>query len=121
MTQSWKISVVVVAVAGVVSTPLIWLLDSPDAGQLVGASVQAAVGIAALVWALFQQPSAGQAPGPADSAAETGTAEATNGGGASSGVRRPGGTGGGSATAERTGDATADGTSSRASTGVDYS
>ncbi|MFI8829320.1 hypothetical protein [Streptomyces sp. NPDC053431] len=121
MTQRWKITVVVVAVAGTVSTPLVWLLNSPDTGQLVGASVQAAVGIAALVWALFQQPSTGQAQGPVDRAAETGKAEATNGGSASSGVRRPGGTGSGSATAERTGDATADGTGSRASTGVDYS
>ncbi|MFB7211034.1 hypothetical protein [Streptomyces sp. NPDC056255] len=121
MTQGWKITVMVAAVVGVVSTPLVWLLNSPDTGQLVGASVQAAAGIAALVWALFQQPSTGQAPGPVDRAAETGKAEATNGGSASSGVRRPGGTGSGSATAERTGDATADGTGSRASTGVDYS
>ncbi|MER8046430.1 hypothetical protein [Streptomyces sp. NPDC094032] len=40
----------VVAVAGIISTPLVWLLNSPDTGQLVGASVQAAAGIAALVW-----------------------------------------------------------------------
>lgn len=101
------------------STPLIWLLNGPDRGQFVGASIQGAVGVAALVWALFQQSATGQ--GPADGAAETGTAEAINGGSASTGVRRPGGTGSGSATAERTGDATADGTDSRASTGVDYS
>lgn len=54
MSQGWKITVIVLAVAGVVSTPLVWLLDGPDAGQLTGACVQAAAGIAALVWALFQ-------------------------------------------------------------------
>lgn len=58
------------------STPLIWLLDGPDGGQLVGASVQAAVGIVALVWALFQHPS--PATGPRDSVSRTG--KATRGG-----------------------------------------
>jgi hypothetical protein len=48
MSQGWKITVIVLATVGVVSTPLFWLLESPDAGQLAGASVQAAVGIAAL-------------------------------------------------------------------------
>lgn len=62
MSRGWKITVMVVGVAGVVSTPLVWLLDSPDTGQLVGASVQAATGIAALVWALLQRP---PAPAPA--------------------------------------------------------
>jgi hypothetical protein len=37
------------AVAGVASTPLVWLLDGPSAGQMAGACVQAAVGIGALV------------------------------------------------------------------------
>ncbi|MFB7176856.1 hypothetical protein ACFCYI_04000 [Streptomyces sp. NPDC056257] len=121
MTRGWKITVVVAAVAGIVLTPLLWLQNGPDTGQLVGASVQAAVAIAALVWALFQQPSTGQGPGPVDVAVDTGKAEATSGGSASTGVRRPAGEGSGSATAERTGDATADGNGSRASTGVDYS
>ncbi|MFJ9655904.1 hypothetical protein [Streptomyces microflavus] len=122
MSRGWKITVMVVAVAGVVSTPLLWLLDSPDTGQLVGASVQAAVGIAALVWALLQRPSA-PAPvaGPADVAVGTGNAAGTDGGTAVTGVRRPGGGGSGSAKAERTGDATATGPGSSASTGIDYS
>ncbi|MFJ8406417.1 hypothetical protein ACIQ9K_39095 [Streptomyces microflavus] len=110
----------VVAVAGVVSTPLLWLLDSPDTGQLVGASVQAAAGIAALVWALLQRPPA-PVPGPADIAVGTGNAAGTDGGTAVTGVRRPGGAGSGSAKAERTGDATATGPGSSASTGIDYS
>ncbi|MFZ3467660.1 hypothetical protein ACODT3_39100 [Streptomyces sp. 4.24] len=121
MTRGGKIAIVVVAVAGIVSTPLVWLLDSPDTGQMIGASVQAAVAIAALLWTLFQHPATGRARGPADTAVDTGEAEATGGAGASSGVVRPGGAGSGTATAERTGDATADGTGSRASTGVDYS
>ncbi|WP_420709157.1 hypothetical protein [Streptomyces sp. NRRL S-37] len=98
--------------AGVLSTPLIWLLDSPGAGQLAGATVQAAVGIAALVWALFQRPSSA---GPTDRAVRTG--EASRGG--ITGIRWPGGRGRGTATAtaERTGEA--DGENSVS--GIDYS
>lgn len=122
MSQGWRLTVIVAAVAGVVSTPLIWLLDSPDAGQLVGATVQAATGIAALVWALLQRPPAPvPLPGPADLALGTGNAEGTDGGTAHTGVRRPGGAGTGSAKVERTGNATAQGPGSSASTGVDYS
>ena len=58
VSQGWKLTVIVAAAAGIVSTPLLWLLDSPDTGQLVGATVQAATGIAALVWALLQRPPA---------------------------------------------------------------
>lgn len=129
MSQSWKIAVLVAAGAGIVSTPLIWLLDGPDTGQLAGASVQAAAGIAALVWALFQPTAA--PPGPRDTAVGTGKAEATGGGSAHTGVRRrggagsggpgSGGAGSGSAKAERTGDATAHGPGSSAGTGIDYS
>ncbi|MER5210506.1 hypothetical protein ABT063_07995 [Streptomyces sp. NPDC002838] len=108
------------AVAGIVSTPLVWLLDSPDTGQLVGASVQAGTGIATLVWALLQRPPA-PGPGPADVAVDTGNAEGIGGGTAQTGVRRPGGAGTGSAEAKRTGDATAQGPGSSAGTGVDYS
>jgi hypothetical protein len=107
---------VVVALVGIVSTPVIWLLDNPDTGQLAGASVQGATGIAALVWALFQRSAA---PGPADVAVDTGSARATGGATASTGVRRRGGRKG-SARAEGTGDATATGAGSDASTGVDY-
>jgi hypothetical protein len=70
---------------------------------------------------LAQAVAAVQAAGPVDIARYTGTAKASSGGSASTGVVRPGGAGGGSATAELTGDATADGTGSKASTGVDYS
>ncbi|MFD3657932.1 hypothetical protein [Streptomyces sp. NPDC058620] len=121
MSQGWKITAMVTAVAGIVSTPLVWLLDSPDTGQLVGASVQAATGIVALVWALLQPPPApAPAPGPVDVAVNTGKAKATGGGTAHTGVRRPGGAGTGSAKAERTGDATAEGPGSTAATGIDY-
>ncbi|MER6443927.1 hypothetical protein [Streptomyces venezuelae] len=125
MSPGWKLTVVVVAVAGIVSTPLFWLLDSPDTGQLVGASVQAAVAVGALAWALFQRPQTSPAPapvpGPVDTVADTGKAEATGGGSANSGVLGTGGAGSGSATVERSGDSTADGAGSRANTGVDHS
>lgn len=117
VSQGWKITVVVLAAAGVLSTPLIWLLDGPNGGQLAGATVQAAAGIAALVWALFQHPE----DRADDTATQTGRARASGGGTAVTGVKRPGGQGGGSATAEGTGDATADGNGSSAVTGIDYS
>ncbi|MFF5447550.1 hypothetical protein [Streptomyces sp. NPDC012888] len=110
MSQAWKITVVVLAVIGVLSTPLIWLLDSPGTGQLAGATVQAAAGIAALVWALFQRPSSA---GPVDKATRTGKASS----GGTTGIRRPGGRGRGSATAERTGEASGKNSVS----GIDYS
>lgn len=110
MSQGWKITVIVLAVVGVLSTPLVWLLDSPGAGQLAGATVQAAVGIAALVWALFQRP---PSAGPTDKAVRTGPAS----GGGITGIRRPGGRGRGSATAERTGEASGGNSVS----GIDYS
>ncbi|MFD8005632.1 hypothetical protein [Streptomyces mirabilis] len=116
MSQGWKITVIVLAAAGVVSTPLIWLLDSPDAGQLAGASVQAAVGIAALVWALFQHPG----NRTDDTAVRTGHAQASRGGRAVSGIGRPQGRGSGSAKAEKTGNATAGGDGSNAVSGIDY-
>ncbi|MGW6823173.1 hypothetical protein [Streptomyces sp. NPDC055005] len=119
MSRGWKTVVVLVALAGIVSTPLLWLLDKPDTGQLVGASVQGATGIAALLWALFHKPDALE---PADTAVDTGRAEASGGGTARTGVKRPGdGGGSGVARAERTGDATATGSGSSASTGVDHS
>ncbi|MEV8454638.1 hypothetical protein AB0467_23220 [Streptomyces sp. NPDC052095] len=109
MSQGWKISVIVLSTVGVLSTPLIWLLDSPDKGQLAGATVQAAVGIAALVWALFQRPSSA---GPTDRATRTGKA----GRGGTTGIRRPGGRGRGSATVDRTGEASGPNSVS----GIDY-
>ncbi|MHA4820180.1 hypothetical protein ACXZ65_38190 [Streptomyces aculeolatus] len=110
MSQGRKITVIVLAVVGVMSTPLVWLLDSPNAGQLAGATVQAVVGIAALVWALFQRPSSA---GPTDKAVRTGRASR----GAITGIRRPGGQGRGSATAEQTGEASGENSVS----GIDYS
>lgn len=102
------------AVAGIVSTPVVWLLDGPDAGQLVGASVQAATGVGALVWAWLQPTE------PRDVVMRSGRAEASNGGKAHTGIRRPGGTGSGAARAEQTGDAIARGPGSSAGTGIDY-
>ncbi|GAA2542232.1 hypothetical protein GCM10010398_31300 [Streptomyces fimbriatus] len=117
MTQGWKTAVIVSAAVVVVSTPLIWLLNGPDAGQLVGASVQAAVGVVALVWALFQSPDSRTD----DTAVRTGDAHASRGGIAVAGIRRPGGRGSGPARAERTGSSTAHGADSRAVSGIDYS
>ncbi|MGP3684517.1 hypothetical protein ACTVZO_07365 [Streptomyces sp. IBSNAI002] len=116
MSQGWKITVIVLAAAGVLSTPLVWLLDSPDAGQLAGACVQAAAGIAALVWALFQ-PAANRTD---DTAVRTGHARASRGGRAVTGIKRTQGRGSGSAKAERTGNATADSDGSGAISGIDY-
>ncbi|MFE5375678.1 hypothetical protein [Streptomyces mirabilis] len=118
VSRNRKITVLVVAVALTVSTPFFWLLDSPDTGQLVAASVQGATGIAALVWALMQSSASLQ---PAVAVADTGKAKATGGGRASTGVRGPQDAASGPIRAERTGDATADGPDSSASTGIDFS
>ncbi|MFE5197935.1 hypothetical protein ACFQ93_30060 [Streptomyces sp. NPDC056601] len=108
----------VVAVVLTVSTPFFWLLDNPDTGQLVAASIQAATGIAALVWSLMQSSTSPQAE---VTAADTGKAKATGGGRASTGVRSPRNLGSGPVRAERTGDAAAEGSGSSASTGIDFS
>ncbi|MFF8955101.1 hypothetical protein [Streptomyces sp. NPDC014894] len=110
MARLWKITIIVVAGLGIVSTPLIWLWDGPGAGQLTGASVQAAVAVAALVWAVLQPPSPA---GPADTVSRTGTATR----GAVTGIRRPGGLGRGSAAVERSGEASGPNSVS----GIDYS
>lgn len=120
ISRGGKAAIAVVASAGIVSTPLYWLLGSPDAGQMVAASVQGATGIVALVWTVLASPGAAQ-PEPEDIAVATGAARATGGGTASTGIRRPGGAGRGSARAEHTGRAVSDGTGSHASTGVDSS
>lgn len=117
MSQRRKIAIIVLAAAGVLSTPLIWLLDSPDSGQLAGASIQAAVGIGALIWALFQ-PASSRTD---DTAARTGQAQASRGGTAFTGIRRPQGQGSGSSKVEQTGNATAVDNGSNAVTGIDYS
>lgn len=106
----------VAAVALTASTPFFWLLDTPDTGQLVAASVQGATGIATLVWALMQSPAAPRQAGIV--VADTGKAKATGGGQASTGVRTLQDAGSGPVQVERTGDATADGPGSNASTGV---
>jgi hypothetical protein len=126
VSRRWKIVIGVVAGAGIALTPLYWLLGGPDAGQLVAGSVQCATGIIALAWAVFvpaaAPPVARDQPvaGAGDSAVNTGKAQAADGGRAVTGVRRPPGAGGGSARAERTGDASARGPGSSASTGIDY-
>ncbi|MGW2464482.1 hypothetical protein ACWC2M_36710 [Streptomyces sp. NPDC001761] len=89
--------------------------------RLVDALDEAAERDTDFAQAMAQALAAVQAAGPVDIARYTGAANASGGGSASTGVVRPGGAGGGSATAEHTGDATADGTGSKASTGVDYS
>ncbi|MFF6785722.1 hypothetical protein [Streptomyces sp. NPDC012510] len=117
MSRGWKTAVMVVSAAGIVSTPLFWLLNGPDTGQLVGASVQAAVSIAALVYAVLAVPG----PGPRDRAARTGRAVARDGGHTVTGIKRPKGRGSGSATVTDTGPATATGKGSKGVTGIDYS
>jgi hypothetical protein len=117
VTQGWKITVIVLAAAGIVSTPLIWLLDSPNTGQLTGASVQAAAGIAALVWALLHHPG----HRTEDTAVRTGAAQASGGGQATTGINGPQSRGGGTARAEQTGNATATGKGSSATSGIYYS
>ncbi|MFI9064450.1 hypothetical protein ACIGQE_21695 [Streptomyces sp. NPDC053429] len=104
MSGGWKVTVVVLAVVGVASTPVVWLLDGPGAGQMAGACVQAAVGIVALVWALFQ-PVAGQGEA---TVAGSGRAEASDRGRAVTGIRRRAERG--RARVENSGDATAGGT-----------
>ncbi|MFI1177622.1 hypothetical protein [Streptomyces melanogenes] len=116
MTQGWKITVMVLAAAAVVSTPVFWLLGSPDTGQLAGACVQAGAGVAALVWALFQHPRHDMG----DTAVRTGDAEACGGARAVAGIRRLAGRGGGTARVEGSGKATADGQDSTAISGIDY-
>ncbi|MYR41901.1 hypothetical protein GTW67_07665 [Streptomyces sp. SID5910] len=98
------------------STPFFWLLADPGTGQLVGASVQGATGVAALVWALMQPSATAQSEFVAT---DTGRAEATGGGRTTTGVRRPSGTGRATVRVERTGDATSDGPGSSANSGVD--
>ncbi|WUI45005.1 hypothetical protein OHS59_06780 [Streptomyces sp. NBC_00414] len=109
MTHGWKTATVALAAIGIVSTPLIWLLNSPGAGELTGASVQAAVAILALVWALLQPPSPAN---PIDRAARTGKASQ----GGNTGIKRPWGRGHGSATVHNTGEASGE----NANTGIDY-
>jgi hypothetical protein len=109
-----KAVVTAVAALVIMSTPALWLLDGPDTGQLVGASVQAATGVGALVWA-WVQPVA-QA---GDYATRTGHAQASGGGEAHTGIRRRHG-GSGAARVQQSGDAVARGRDSSASTGIDY-
>ncbi|MFE1444393.1 hypothetical protein [Streptomyces sp. NPDC058739] len=118
MSQGWKITVIAAGIAAIVSTPLVWLLRSPDAGQMAGASVQAATGVAALLWAMLSGPPT--SPLARDEARRTGSAEAREGGRAVSGIKRPAGSAHTSATAEDTGPSTAHGTGSSASSGIDY-
>ncbi|WSW18976.1 hypothetical protein OG277_41745 [Streptomyces phaeochromogenes] len=118
MPNGAKAGVFVLAIAGIVSTPLVWLLNGPGPGALVGASVQGTVGIAALVWALWQ---GAAGAGPHDEVIRGGEAISRQGGTAVSGIRRPRGRGHGDATVRASGKATAVGEGASAVTGVDYS
>ena len=110
---------IVAALVGIVSTPLFWLLDGPDTGQLVGASIQAATGVCALIWA-WLQPTVPPTVGPQDTAVRTGRAEASDGGRAHTGIHRRSGAATRAAHAQHTGDAIAQGRGSSAGTGIDY-
>ncbi|MFG2349617.1 hypothetical protein [Streptomyces phaeochromogenes] len=116
MPHYWKITIIVVAAAAIISTPLFWLLDSPNSGQLVGASVQAATGIAALLWAILSQSSA-QAPAGTE-VRRTGAAVARGGGRSFTGILRRADRKGGPAIAEDTGPSTAVGEGSIAASGI---
>ncbi|MEY9969483.1 hypothetical protein ABIA33_007571 [Streptacidiphilus sp. MAP12-16] len=116
MRLAWKIALCVCGVAVIALTPVVWHFKGANAGTLTAATVQIILGVAALVIPWFVPTT-----GPVDHASDTGKSRGINGGRAQTGVKRPSGKGGGSATAERTGDATADGSGSSASTGVDYS
>ncbi len=105
----------VTAMLVIVSTPVFWLFDGPDTGQLVGASVQAATGVGALVWAWIQPAAEAR-----DRTVGTGRAEASSGGTAHTGIRRRGADGSGAARVEQSGDAVARGRGSSAGTGIDY-
>ncbi|MER6694874.1 hypothetical protein [Streptomyces minutiscleroticus] len=115
--------VLIVAALVIVSTPLVWLLGNTDAGEMVGASVQAGTGVAALVWALFQPASgdsgAARRSGGRNAAVATGRAEAEDGASASTGVRRSADIPDQSTRVKRTGDAVARAEGSRANTGID--
>ncbi|MTE21875.1 hypothetical protein F0L17_22715 [Streptomyces sp. TRM43335] len=89
----------------VASTPVVWLLGDPDTGQMVGASVQAGVGIVALLMPMLRR---SDRRGPQVEAVGTGKARASGGGSANSGVRLDGNADPVSARAERTGDAVAE-------------
>lgn len=119
VSRRWKIVIGVIAGAGIALTPLYWLLDGPGAGQSVAGSVQCAIGIIALVWAVFM-PSGAPPPVPGDSAANTGKARAAGDGRAVTGVRRPPGAGSSAARSEQPGDASTRGPGSTASTRIDY-
>ncbi len=116
MSRRRRVTIIVAAVFGIVATPLVWLVGSPEIGQLVGASAQVAVCIVAFVWALFKRSKSAEVVGVV---ADSGRARAIRGGYANTGVRRPGGVSG-SVRAERTGDASADGLGSSTNTGIDF-
>jgi hypothetical protein len=106
VTRWRRIVLVAAGTVATASTPVVWLLGDPNVGQMVGASVQAGIGIAALLVPVLWR---GDGRGPQVEAVDTGKAVASGGGSANSGVRLRGNMGGASVRAERTGDATAEG------------
>lgn len=117
MSLGWKIVAVTLGAAVVASAPFAWLLSGPDTGQLIAATVQILLGLAAVLVPWFLPSPAGST----DQVEDSGEAKATNGGSAGTGIRRQrGAAGGGSGTVRRSGPATADGPGSRAYTGIEY-
>ncbi|CAL9356974.1 hypothetical protein SUDANB105_00587 [Streptomyces sp. enrichment culture] len=119
MSRSRKITVITLSVAGVASIPLVWLLDGPDAGQLVGATLQFAVAALAFCWAV--RPDAPRGVRARLEAVRAGAARAEDGGKANAGVRVRGRMARGiaSARAQDTGKSTAKGRRSEANSGVE--
>jgi hypothetical protein len=119
MSRGLKIILITLSVTGGASIPLVWLLDGPNAGQLVGATLQFAVAVAAFCWAVW--PDAPRSVRARYAAVRTGAARAEDGGVANSGVRIRGrwGRNVASARAEATGTAMAGGRNSNANSGVD--
>ncbi|MGX1135028.1 hypothetical protein RKD49_007218 [Streptomyces glaucescens] len=121
MPRSWKFTIIALAVAGIASIPLVWLLDGPDTGQLVGATLQFAVAVIAFCWAVW--PDAPRGVRARFQAVRTGAARAEDGGVAGTGVRVRGQRARhmASARARDTGKATAKGRRSKANSGIEIS
>jgi hypothetical protein len=123
MRPKRRITMIAAGVLLIASTPLVWLLGDPDTGLLVGASVQAGVGVVALLVAPNRVRSRSYVDDarPSDVVKASGHATSVGGSEAITGIRRPGGKGRGSARVTNSGDAIAHGQGSRAVSGIDYS
>ncbi|WP_405013963.1 hypothetical protein [Kitasatospora sp. NBC_01539] len=117
MSRTPRIAVIATATAAVVSTPAVWLLDGPGPGQFVGASVQAATGVAALLWAMLRDR---PAPAAHDTVEHTGDAVAVDGGNALTGFSGPADRSTGPSVTRHTGATRAEGAGSVANSGTYY-